>query len=147
LGFSLTPPFRLPFRPVVKIWAATAVAVLAALLAAGTAPSASFSQEEVTIVSADGTQLAATMFVPDGALPAGGWPAVVYLHGLGGDRSSTIAIARLMGVVGQDYVVLAYDARGHGSSGGLIGIDGPNEVADARAVFTWLRDRADVADA
>jgi predicted acyl esterase len=144
---SLTPPFRLPFRPVAKIWAATAVAVLAALLAAGTAPSALFSQEDVTIVSADGTQLAATLFVPDGAPPAGGWPAVVYLHGLGGDRSSTIAIARLMGVVGQDYVVLAYDARGHGSSGGLIGIDGPNEVADARAVFTWLRDRADVADA
>jgi predicted acyl esterase len=42
--------------------------------------------------------------------------------------------------------VLAYDARGHGASGGLIGIDGPKEIADTRTVFEWLRDRPDVAD-
>jgi len=131
---------------VVKIWTAAAVAVVAALLSAGTAPTATFSQEDVTIVSADGTRLAATLFVPDGSPPAAGWPAVVFLHGLGGDRSSTIAIARLMGVVGQDYVVLAYDARGHGQSGGLIGIDGPNEIVDVKAVFGWLAGRSDVAD-
>ena len=34
--------------------------------------------------------------------------------------------------------MLAYDARGHGQSGGLIGIDGPKEIADVRAVFAWL---------
>jgi predicted acyl esterase len=44
------------------------------------------------------------------------------------------------------YAVLAFDARGHGESGGLIGIDGPKEVADVKAVFGWLRDRPDVAD-
>ena len=49
--------------------------------------------------------------------------------------------------IGERYAVLAFDARGHGESGGLIGIDGPREVADVRAVFTWLRDRPDVADA
>ena len=129
----------------VRIWVATAVAMLAALLAAGTAPSSSFSQKDVTIVSADGTELAATLFVPDGAPPAGGWPAVVYLHGLGGNRSSMIAIAQAMGVIGPDYVVLAYDARGHGQSGGLIGIDGPNEIVDTKAVFGWLAGRPDVA--
>jgi hypothetical protein len=48
--------------------------------------------------------------------------------------------------IGDRFAVLAYDARGHGQSGGLIGIDGPKEVADARAVFAWLRDRADVSD-
>ena len=49
--------------------------------------------------------------------------------------------------IGERYAVLAFDARGHGESGGLIGIDGPREVADVRAVFSWLRDRPDVADA
>ena len=44
------------------------------------------------------------------------------------------------------YAVLAYDARGHGQSGGLVGIDGPKEIADVRAVFAWLRNRPDVAD-
>ena len=57
-----------------------------------------------------------------------------------------VVLARAMGVIGDDYVVLAYDARGLGQSGGLIGIDGSNEIADARAVFEWLRDRPDVAD-
>ena len=48
--------------------------------------------------------------------------------------------------IGERYAVLAFDARGHGDSGGLIGIDGPKEIADVKAVFAWLRDRPDVAD-
>ncbi len=48
--------------------------------------------------------------------------------------------------IGERYAVLAFDARGHGDSGGLIGIDGPKEIADMKAVFAWLRDRPDVAD-
>ena len=115
-----------------------------ALLATG--PAAASSQEDVSILAADGTQLAATLFVPGGTPPPGGWPGIVFLHGLGGTRSSAIAVARAMGVIGDEYAVLAYDARGHGQSGGLIGIDGPNEIGDTRAVFSWLRDRPDVAD-
>ena len=61
----------------------------------------------MTIVSADGTPLAATLYVPGGASPPGGRPAVVYLHGLAGERSSMVALARAMGVIGDDYVVLA----------------------------------------
>ena len=134
-----------PFQLVTKLVTAATAVLAGALLAVGYAGAS--TQEDVTILAADGTQLAATLFVPDGSPPSGGWPAVVFLHGLGGDRSSAIAIARAMGVVGDDYVVLAYDARGHGESGGLIGIDGPAEIGDARAVFEWLRDRPDVADA
>lgn len=97
--------------------------------------------------SFDGTPLAATLTVPDGVAPVGGWPAVVLFHGLGGDRSSTNAVARSMGLVGEHYVVLTVDARGHGASGGLIGIDGPNELRDVQMLFAWLAVRPDVADA
>jgi predicted acyl esterase len=69
------------------------------------------------------------------------------MHGLGLDRSSMSALAQSMGLVGENYVVLTFDARGHGQSGGLIGIDGPNEIADTRMVFSWLAARPDVADA
>ncbi len=62
------------------------------------------------------------------------------MHGLGGTRASTLAVAQAMGI-GERYAVLAYDARGHGQSGGLIGIDGPKEIADVKSVFAWLRDR------
>ena len=48
--------------------------------------------------------------------------------------------------IGDRFAVLAYDARGHGQSGGLIGIDGPKEIADVKAVFAWLRARPDVSD-
>ena len=119
------------------------VALAAALLAS--APAGAFSKQDVTITSADGTPLAATLTLPDAPAPLGGWPALIFMHGLGGTRASTLAIAQQMGV-GERYAVLAFDARGHGQSGGLIGIDGPKEIADVKAVFAWLRDRPDVAD-
>ena len=119
------------------------LATVAALLAS--APALASSRQDVTIASADGTSLAATFTLPDGAVPQGGWPAVIFMHGLGGNRSSTLAVAQGMGI-GERYAVLAYDARGHGESGGLIGIDGPKEIADVKAVFAWLRNRPDVSD-
>jgi dienelactone hydrolase len=118
-------------------------AVAAALLASG--PAGAFSKQDLTITSADGTPLAATLTLPDAPTPVGGWPALIFMHGLGQTRSTGLAVAQAMGI-GERYAVLAYDARGHGQSGGLIGIDGPKEIADVRAVFAWLRDRPDVAD-
>ena len=129
--------------PAARVLLLLVAAVAAALVASG--PADAFSKQDVTITSADGTALAATLTLPDGAAPAGGWPAVIFMHGLGGNRSSTLAAAQQMGI-GDRFAVLAYDARGHGQSGGLIGIDGPKEIADVKAVFAWLRDRPDVAD-
>ncbi len=120
------------------------VATAAALVAA--APAAAFSRQDVRIASTDGTALAATLTLPDAPVPSGGWPAVIAMHGLGQTRSVGLAVTQAMGL-GERYAVLAFDARGHGDSGGLIGIDGPKEIADVRAVFAWLRARPDVADA
>ena len=130
--------------PAARVLLVVLAAVAAAAIASG--PANAFSKQDVTITSSDGTPLAATLTLPDGAAPAGGWPAVIFMHGLGNNRSSTLAVAQAMGI-GDRFAVLAYDARGHGQSGGLIGIDGPKEIADVRAVFAWLRDRPDVADA
>jgi len=119
------------------------LAMVVGLLAAG--PAGALTREDVRIASADGTALAATLTLPDARPPAGGWPAVIFMHGLGGTRATGLDAAQAMGI-GERYAVLAYDARGHGDSGGLIGVDGPREVADVRAVFAWLRDRPDVAN-
>lgn len=121
----------------------TTVAIVAALLAS--APAGAFTRQDVTVTSADGTRLAATLTLPDGPVPAGGWPAVVFMHGLAQTRAVGLAAAQGMGL-GERYAILAFDARGHGDSGGLVGIDGPREIADVKAVFAWLRDRPDVAD-
>ncbi len=123
-----------------------AVVVLLGLVALiATAQAGAFSRQEVRIASTDGTALAATLTLPDAPAPAGGWPSVIAMHGLGQNRSIGLAAAQAMGL-GERYAVLAFDARGHGESGGLVGIDGPKEVADVKAVFGWLRDRPDVAD-
>ena len=128
-----------------KISLAALAAALTLLLQAG--PAAAFSTQDVTITSADGTPIAATLFLPAAPAPTGGRAAVVFMHGLGGDRAGMESIARSMGLVGEQYAVLTVDARGHGASGGLIGIDGPKEIADVKAVFSWLAARPDVADA
>ena len=120
------------------------VVALAALAVA--APAGASTRQEVTITSTDGTALAGTLFLPSAKAPAAGWPAIVLLHGFGGDRGSMTRLAQIAGLVGERYAVLTFDARGHGQSGGLIGIDGPAETADTRAVFRWLAARPDVRD-
>jgi predicted acyl esterase len=128
-----------------RVWLAAAAVALA--VSAWPAPAAAFTREELTLTMDDGVTIAATLHLPGGAAPPGGWPAVILMHGLAGDRSSMNALAAQMGLVGEQYAVLTFDARGHGASGGLIGIDGPREIADVRAVFSWLAERPDVADA
>jgi predicted acyl esterase len=123
--------------------AATLVGVVATATAADTSTSA--TRQAVTITAEDGTPLAATLLLPPGTPPAGGWPGVVFLHGLGDRKEVVLPVAEAMGLADR-YAVLAYDARGHGQSGGTIGIDGPREVADARSAFDWLRSRSDVSD-
>ena len=94
----------------------------------------------------DGVSIAATLYVPDGTPPAGGWPAIVFLHGLAGNRQQMNALVEGYGFTGGSYAILTFDARGHGESGGLVGIDGPREVADTRAIHDWLAARPDVSD-
>jgi predicted acyl esterase len=129
---------------VVKACVTALAAALLLVLAVGEATGSTTSTQELSIPMDDGVSIAATLHLPDGAPPAAGWPAIVFLHALSQSRQITNAIASAYGFVGQDYVVLTFDARGHGESGGLVGIDGPREVADTRAVFQWLADRPDV---
>ena len=60
----------------------------------------------------DGVSIAATLYVPDGAPPAGGWPAIVFLHGLAGNRQQMNALVEGYGFTGGSYAILTFDARG-----------------------------------
>jgi branched-chain amino acid transport system substrate-binding protein len=122
------------------------VACLAALacVGAGSAARASTTQE-LSIPVSDGAQLACALVEPDGTPPSGGWPAIMLFHGLGGrhqdleqDATGTFA------PVG--YASLMCDARGHGASGGLFGLDGPRDVQDTRELFQWLTARPEISD-
>ena len=94
----------------------------------------------------DGVPLASSLYIPDGAPPAGGWPAVLLLHGLGDKRASMNPIAEQY-LASEGYVVLTLDARGHGESGGQSTLVGSRELADYAAALSWLRLRPGVSDA
>jgi predicted acyl esterase len=129
----------------VKAWLLGLAAAL--VLFAGDATGSALSRQEVMIPMDDGVSIAATLYLPDAAPPAGGWPAVILMHGFGGNRESMNTLATSFGLAGQEYAVLTFDARGHGQSGGLVSVDGPREITDTRAVFQWLANRPDVDDA
>jgi predicted acyl esterase len=120
------------------------VAALAVLAFAFPATASAFSKEDRQIPMGDGVKIAATYYVPDGAPPAGGWPAVMLLHGLGGSRTAPGLLGMSLNslaetqLVPQGYAALTFDARGHGQSEGLVSIDGPREIQDVRELFNWL---------
>ncbi|WP_049928980.1 alpha/beta hydrolase family protein [Halopiger goleimassiliensis] len=99
----------------------------------------SFSTREVTVESVDGTELAATVYEPDADGPH---PAMLVTHGWGMSKEFMRCYAAMYAE--REYVVLAYDSRGFGGSGGEVGVNGPNEIQDARRLLDWLADHDDV---
>lgn len=98
-----------------------------------------FSTRDVTIESFDGTAISATVYEPDADGPH---PAMLVTHGWGASKASSRCYASMYAE--RDYVVLAYDSRGFGDSGGQVTVNGPNEVRDARRLLDWLADHEDV---
>ncbi|HYY04102.1 MAG TPA: alpha/beta fold hydrolase [Gaiellaceae bacterium] len=109
-------------------------------------PTDPYTKTDTRIPVGGGVELAATLYTPE---PEGcphavvPHPAIVMFHGLGDTRASMNKLAEAF-FADERYVVLTFDARGHGDSGGLWGLDGPNENDDARAIFDWLAARPDV---
>jgi alpha-beta hydrolase superfamily lysophospholipase len=117
--------------------------VLVMLLFAGSASAA--TPQQLTIPMSDGVQLACSFVEPDGTPPAGGWPAVMLFHGLGGKHQDMEPIATQF-LAPAGYAALECDARGHGASQGLFGLDGSRDVQDTRELFTWLTARPEISD-
>ena len=95
--------------------------MLVALLAAALLGAA--SPQPVTVTASDGVSLACSIVEPDGAPPAGGWPAVILFHGLGGSHTDMESIAT-GALAPAGFVSLECDTRGTGASGGQFGLDG-----------------------
>lgn len=87
------------------------------------------------VTSFDGTPILATLFVPASASPSDPAPLVLQTHGWAGtgQRSATGFVARLLDL---GYVVLTWDQRGFGCSGGVVGIDKP--AAEGRDVSSLI---------
>jgi alpha-beta hydrolase superfamily lysophospholipase len=64
-------------------------------------------------------------------------PGVMLFHGLGGKHEDMEPIATQLAAAG-GYETLECDARGHGASEGLFGLDGLRDVQDTRELFDWF---------
>ena len=118
--------------------------MIVALLLLWAAPANAFTTQTGFRTMADGTQIAYDLYEPDGTAPAGGWPAVVVLHGLGGSKDSVAAIAQVFAAHG--YAALAYSSRGHATSTGDVELAGPNEISDERAIVGYLTGLPEVSN-
>ncbi|MFD1587697.1 CocE/NonD family hydrolase [Halorientalis brevis] len=120
------------------------VAATGLALGTGTASASGFgvSTSDHTISSWDGTELAATLYVPGGSGPR---PTVLMTHGWGAFRQSPLTAPKALTYAKNGYTVLTYDSRGFGNSDGTVGLDGPRETKDAQALIDWLAKRPEVA--
>ncbi len=92
----------------------------------------------------DSVRIDCTMFTPSDSPPAGGFPAIVFCHGLGQSKTACEAMADTFAVHG--YVTLAYSVRGQGRSTGKSTLFSLRERQDLAAVVFWLRARPNVND-
>ena len=118
---------------------------MVALLLLWAAPANAFTKQTGTRTMADGTSIAYDLYEPDGTAPAGGWPGVVVLHGLGGSKDQMAPVATVLAAHG--YAALAYSARGQGTSTGDLELAGPNEISDERALESFFAGLPEVSNA
>jgi esterase/lipase len=118
---------------------------MVALLLLWAAPANAFTKQTGTRTMADGTSIAYDLYEPDGAAPAGGWPGVVVLHGLGGSKDQMAPVATVLAAHG--YAALAYSARGQGTSTGDLELAGPDEISDERAMESFFAGLPEVSNA
>jgi esterase/lipase len=117
------------------------VAVAALLWAT---PAQAFTKQTGNRTMSDGTSITYDLYEPDGAAPAGGWPGVVVLHGLGGSKNDMATVATVFAA--QGYAALAYTSRGHGTSGGSVGLAGPDDLTTEQAMFSYFAGLPEVSD-
>jgi predicted acyl esterase len=89
------------------------------------------------ITMSDGVSLDATIVIPSGTPPLGGFPGIVLVHGFGGNKDEMIAVSAILAPKG--YASLAFSVRGQGNSGGLSSILGERERRDLAEVVQHFR--------
>jgi predicted acyl esterase len=98
-----------------------------------------FHDEELILCSPGSTEethISARLWVPATCPGVGGCPAVLIAHGFGFNKE--ITMGDMLNAARRGMVVLSYDVRGQGQSGGQATLMGPDDVADQAALLAWL---------
>ncbi len=109
---------------------------LALVWAAGAQSAGGTQVTQLTLTMSDGAKLACSTTTP-GGVPVTPRPGVILFHGLGGKHEDMEPIAEQF-FAPAGYETLECDARGHGTSEGLFGLDGLRDVQDTQELFNWF---------
>ncbi len=85
----------------------------------------------------NGDSLDATSFFPNMPAPSNGFPAIIFIHGFGADKSTRIPSCAAYAANG--YVAFAYSVRGHGRSSGGSTIMSAQERRDLWKVVEYIK--------
>lgn len=123
-----------------------ALTALAALLTLAAPAHAQVAKEtfSVPVRVADETgpvEIDTDVYLPEGQAPRRGRPLVVVFHGGGSNKDNGFDAANAKFFAENGYASLIYSQRGHGSSGGLTTVAGPNEMRDLFDVVDWALDQ------
>ncbi|MDA0745557.1 MAG: CocE/NonD family hydrolase [bacterium] len=96
-----------------------------------------FSEQACWVEMNDGVKLDVSVCIPEGEVPEGGWPGLLFAHGHGdaGSKVSTLGQGRRFAERG--YLTVCYSVRGQGCSEGLTFHMGPRELFDLQDMIDW----------
>jgi pimeloyl-ACP methyl ester carboxylesterase len=101
-------------------------------------------QEKIEFQSS-GIPISGILHVPDRPADGRKQPAIILLHGFGSSKDANNMKAPANMLASWGYVVLRFDRRGCGESGGEPGLNlCPEHVEDTRAALSWLATRPEV---
>ena len=113
------------------------VAVLCALLAGAALPALAQVSTDYRVQMSDGVYLEATLVTPTTTQPDRGYPVIVFVHGLGGNKDDVELISTIL--TNRGFASLLYSVRGQGTSGGVSTIMGERETEDLREILMFLQ--------
>jgi predicted acyl esterase len=104
----------------------------------------SFSQTRIDfwLTMPDGVKLDCTKFVPEKKIIEEKFPAIIFLHGLGGSKEDVIPFAENYTKYG--YCTFAYSMRGQGGSTGLSNLISTLEMKDVLYVINYVQSDSNV---
>jgi predicted acyl esterase len=116
---------------------------MAVLLVLGSFTATARTTRDSSLVMSDGVHIETTLMVPpDSTRPASGFPVVVFIHGLGGNKDEIGLINTI--ITANGFASFTYSVRGQGTSGGLSTIMGPRELQDLRDIIAYVRTRPEI---
>jgi len=97
---------------------------------------------DAKVPMSDGVRLDASVYIPAGPTPPGGFPLVVRQHGGGSNKNSPYDVGYgLKFVKTGNFALLMYSHRGHGASGGSFDFFGPRTTKDFSDMLDWIARR------